>query len=372
MNNGQEELSNIYLELGKLLKSILPEGGIEAYFYADIYKTSSGSRFYWMDENGDDAYFEWGQSPTKYYREIRNQLKTLQKHPLFEKEPWTHCKVTLTFEMKLEIKFAYVAEEDTWSGLYLKGVSELSLEEAMNEHGVPKEEWEKRQNIKAYIAEIQKKNALIEEIDKQRDDFYKSLGKLDEDVIAPMMSSALSGGAKWPIREAWSVIRKEDSIIIASNGLSDSFEEKEQPNNGYGIEVMAETKDTIEDIHTSWLFKLVKDVSNQSAHNRKFKELLKKYKIMTMEIPVPDEELEKFQNENGNIGIMLGINHPEIPTSFNTSGGVVDFITIKLLSPSELKLSIEKGNEGREELNEIFQKNKTYHFSKMMRTKQYL
>jgi len=57
-----------------------------------------------------------------------------------------------------------------------------------------------------------------------RDAFYASLGSMDSDVLTPLINPAFSGGPRWPsLRQAWRVIRKPDSIIIASDGLSDPF-----------------------------------------------------------------------------------------------------------------------------------------------------
>ena len=59
-----------------------------------------------------------------------------------------------------------------------------------------------------------------------RDAFYATLGTVDADVLAPLLNPALMGGPRWPsLRQAWRVIRRADSILIASDGLSDPFED---------------------------------------------------------------------------------------------------------------------------------------------------
>ena len=58
-----------------------------------------------------------------------------------------------------------------------------------------------------------------------RDACYASLGAMDADVLAPLLNPAFMGGPRWPsLRQGWRVIRRADTIIIASNGLSDPFE----------------------------------------------------------------------------------------------------------------------------------------------------
>jgi hypothetical protein len=59
-----------------------------------------------------------------------------------------------------------------------------------------------------------------------RDAFYATLGTADADVLAPLVNPAFMGGPRWPsLRQAWRVIRRADTILIASDGLSDPFED---------------------------------------------------------------------------------------------------------------------------------------------------
>jgi len=144
MNDTQEDINKIYQEIIDLMWSIFPEDGIEAHYNSQIFENSNEKIFYWLDKNGDKAWYEFEKSPSKVLTKIMNQLKLLQQHKLFEKEKWTHCKVTVTDEYKLNIKFTYIAQKNSWPGLYMKGISDLSLEEAQKYY-IPKEEWEKFQ-----------------------------------------------------------------------------------------------------------------------------------------------------------------------------------------------------------------------------------
>ena len=148
MENNIKEPNEIYEILGQLIWSIFPQDGIEATYDFQLYDSSSEYTFYWLNNNGDEAWHEFGQNPNEILKQIREQLKQLQKHKLFEKEPWTHCKVTLSGKGEFNIKFAYIKQEDSWPGLYMKGLNEISYEEARKHCHVPKDEWEKRQKFK--------------------------------------------------------------------------------------------------------------------------------------------------------------------------------------------------------------------------------
>lgn len=142
MNNRKEEIDKIYQEIVDLIWSIFPNDGIEAYFNAQIFEDSNERNFYWLDSNGDKVWNELGKNPSVVLRQISEELKKLQNHKLFEKEKWTHCKVTVCNEGKLNIKFAYIPQENSWPGVYMKGVSELSYEEA-EKHYVDTDEWKR-------------------------------------------------------------------------------------------------------------------------------------------------------------------------------------------------------------------------------------
>ncbi|EOW2078306.1 immunity protein YezG family protein [Vibrio mimicus] len=139
-----QDPQNIYQEIGNLIWSIFPDDAIEAYFECQIFNGSTGYSYYWLNENGDEAWHQFGCNPSEVLQLISKQLESLQMHRIFEQERWTHCKVTLTDEGKFHIKFAYIEEEDSWSGLYMRGISSLTKEEAET-YSVPEDVWKECQ-----------------------------------------------------------------------------------------------------------------------------------------------------------------------------------------------------------------------------------
>lgn len=68
--------------------------------------------------------------------------------PPFDREPFTHMRRELTDKGKMNINFAYIPEWDSWTGLFMRGVSELSEEETRNlalsnTWGIDVEHWKK-------------------------------------------------------------------------------------------------------------------------------------------------------------------------------------------------------------------------------------
>ena len=204
-----------------------------------------------------------------------------------------------------------------------------------------------------------------------RDKLFNSIGTLDNDVFAHLVNPTFTGVAKWPsLREAFSIIRnyKDNSIIIQSTGLSDPFEDKNEANNGFRLEIFAETKDNLGDnIKGSWLFELVYSVSQEAAYNGNLYNFIKKYGVITMELEIAHRSLKYLQSENGTVGVMLGIEHPKRVKKVKFPAEEIFFISIQVLTPDELELCIEKREEGRKYLHKLMQKYQLFHYIELNR-----
>ncbi|MDW6092427.1 DUF600 family protein [Vibrio rhizosphaerae] len=133
----------IYTEIGKALWSIMPDTVSEIYFYGDIFPNSKGcTTEFRLKQDGSISWFRFGENPEDVELFILSRAERLQKNEPYKREPWTHFKATLTEAGKFKMDFAYIPEDDSWPGLFMKRVSELSLEEAEEKY-IPEEEWKK-------------------------------------------------------------------------------------------------------------------------------------------------------------------------------------------------------------------------------------
>jgi len=205
---------------------------------------------------------------------------------------------------------------------------------------------------------------LFEETCKARDDLYSSIGNVEPDVIAHLINPAFMGGPAWPaFRQAFSVIHRENSTVVITNGLSDPFNDVKEKNTGFGLEIYAETKEKIEgSILESSLFKLVYATAQQAAHSGQIAELVRKYEVITMELFADDCGLDAYQNEQGMVGIMIGIEHPDLPKKFNFPGGEIVLATVQILTHEELNYVAKTRAEGRNILHEKMKISGVYHF----------
>ncbi|ASA57875.1 immunity protein YezG family protein [Vibrio gazogenes] len=132
----------IYQHIGKALWSIMPENASSIYCIGMIYPDTYQIGPEWIDSNGLVQCFDFDNYPNEFCDKIYCLTQKLQRLPPFDREPWTHFKATLTEAGKFKMDFAYIPEDDSWSGLFMKRVSELSLEE-VEEKYIPEEEWKK-------------------------------------------------------------------------------------------------------------------------------------------------------------------------------------------------------------------------------------
>jgi hypothetical protein len=210
--------------------------------------------------------------------------------------------------------------------------------------------------------------AMLQSTYEARDKFVSSLGVVDPDVLAPLINPSFMGGPMWPdLRQAWRVIRQGTNTIVISDGLSDPFSDQPEQNVGFGIEVLAETAEPMpEQLQTSWLFDLVYQVSQQCAAHGGVRDIIERLGLISLELPT-SEVLGPLANEEGRVGVLLGLAAPGMASEFALPGGSVRLLTAKLLWPSELEYAISNGKAGRKELARRFAADGTHHRSSMSR-----
>jgi hypothetical protein len=72
--------------------------------------------------------------------------------------------------------------------------------------------------------------------------------------------------------------------------------------------------------------------------------------------------LHQYQNENGMVGIMIGIEHPDLAKAAEFPGGGVLLASVQVLTPAELEYVVEHRAEGRNELHQKFKDSGCFHY----------
>lgn len=158
----------------------------------------------------------------------------------------------------------------------------------------------------------------------KRDRFWEAVGQVETDVLAHLISPSLTGGSEWPTtRQAYRVVRRKNTIIIATDGLSDPFRGVSGGENGFELELFIETPDIdpehagqagdIGSIGKSWAFEIIQNVAGTVAGAGGINEQLDRYTVLSVEMPgvsqshaVQTQVPKRFITDDDCIGILIG------------------------------------------------------------------
>lgn len=135
---------DIFAEAGRILGRLAPQGAKEVVFRAMVYPDFNEGAYAWVTETGeetegdpDDPY------PVEAIDRLLELVEDLQGIPPFSLGGFTHCEMRLDPGGALTSNFRKIPEAQSWTGLYMRGVADLTQEEAA-EYFIPAEEWRAR------------------------------------------------------------------------------------------------------------------------------------------------------------------------------------------------------------------------------------
>lgn len=201
------------------------------------------------------------------------------------------------------------------------------------------------------------------------DRHWSSVGISERDVITYMISPSFMGGADWPsTRQAYRVVRRGDSILLATEGMSDPFDGVEGMGNGFEMELFIETSDIpehargalgdVDPLKNSWAFELLEHIGKMVANAGGITERLYKYGVLSIEIPgfslshqMSDQLPKHFVTEDDCTGVLLGAPDPDFPTRLDDMPlSPVRLVPMVLITASELEYVRTGGQAEREDL----------------------
>jgi hypothetical protein len=185
------------------------------------------------------------------------------------------------------------------------------------------------------------------------DRHWAGVGRPDPDLISYAVNPQFSGAPDWPnTRQAFRVIRRQDALILASDGLSDPFVGTGiTDRSGLSLEVFAEfpgfqdlsQRDLVED----WRFGLVEMVARNLADWGGLQPQLDRLGVMSAEFPAFDGFPEPWVTEGGSFGVLFGLPVPGWGTRLDLPFGPVRLVPVTLLHPQELATVASGGATGR-------------------------
>lgn len=201
------------------------------------------------------------------------------------------------------------------------------------------------------------------------DRHWGSVGTVERDVLSYIISPSFSGGPYWPsTRQAYRVVRRGDTVIIATEGLSDPFDDPEGMGNGFEMELFIETADIpehvrgslgeVDPLKRSWAFELVEHVAKTVVDAGGITHQLEQYGALSLEIPgfslshhMSDQVPTLFVTEDDSTGVLLGAPEPDFSTRLDDMPlSPVSLVPVVLITASELEYVRAGGRVAREDL----------------------
>lgn len=198
--------------------------------------------------------------------------------------------------------------------------------------------------------------------------FFRTLGKPDEQIWSPTVVPTTPAGPRWPRRPAWRRIRAGGQTIISSSGLTDPFEDGDEPNVGFAVEVAVATQDEIpEQLHPSWLLDLAVAVSNQAAVDGRFYLRAGKFGAFLFGAPHAPAMYGDWLDRTGTLGFLVGVPIPDVSATMKLPMANAMFLMAKLLTPAEYEFIAQRGPQGARAVVERFSEDQTCHLSSLHR-----
>jgi hypothetical protein len=213
--------------------------------------------------------------------------------------------------------------------------------------------------------------ALLEAGAACLDRHWQAVGHCEQDVLGFAISPSFMGGPHWPsTRQAYRIVRRNNGIILATEGLSDPFDgvEGDDLGNGFEMELFVETPDIPDhaqgapgDVYPfadSWTFELLRCVAGTVADAGGYRSRLERYGVLSLELPgvsqsrAMSEQLPAhFVSADDCVGVLIGGPAADFPSRLEDMPlSPVALVPVVLITASELEYLRNGGAQAREDL----------------------
>lgn len=185
-------------------------------------------------------------------------------------------------------------------------------------------------------------------------------------MLGHLISPSFMGGPSWPTtRQAYRVVRRGNSVILATDGMADPFDEPEMDGNGFGMEMFLETTDILPDhagrpgsiggIQKSWAFELLSHFAAQVAKAGGVADTLDSLGALSSESrgvsksPALSSQVPgHFFTDDDSVGVLIGGPLPDFPARIDDMPlSPVRIVPVVLLTAAELEAIRAGGKEVR-------------------------
>ncbi len=191
-----------------------------------------------------------------------------------------------------------------------------------------------------------------------RNAYWNGIGTLDDQVVAHLVSPEFMGAPPWPTtRQSYVITRTDDTVILATDGMTDPFRDDSGPANGFGAEVYLESPALVganfNTIAGSWELGALQNFAANVADLGGITGHLEQYGVVSMELPAPEGIPEHLVTPQGTVGILIGMDAPDRSAEVALAPGEeIRMIPITLITPAETAYIVSGGGAARGELVE--------------------
>ena len=185
---------------------------------------------------------------------------------------------------------------------------------------------------------------------------WSTLGTVDDDVIAYLVSPEFSGAPPWlTTRQAYRVVRTPRSLILASDGLSDLFVDTSMSEPGFECEVYLESSDLagagFNALAGSWQFRLLQSFAQNVAYFGGINSAIDRYGVVSMELPAPEATPARWVTDRDSVGALINIEVDDRPSRCELEEGVeIRIVALTLILPDETDYIVAGGADARRDL----------------------
>jgi hypothetical protein len=193
----------------------------------------------------------------------------------------------------------------------------------------------------------------VEAAGEARRAMWSTVGTVDDFVVSHLINPAFMGGPRWPaLRQAFLTVTLPDGLtLIASDGLSDPWDDETEPNVGLGVEVywIAPLADVpVADLARHWQFSALYQLAQNIVFNGSPVDALGKYGAISMTISPTEAAPEDWyaSPQDVEMGSVFGMTLAGVPREVQLPGGPVQLAGSAPLRPDELDAVL--GPDGQE------------------------
>lgn len=193
--------------------------------------------------------------------------------------------------------------------------------------------------------------ALTESI-RARWTFWKEQGDLAPDLISPQVNPIYKNVPAWPSdRLAFLTLERPESTVLATDGLSDPFDDLNKGNQGFGVEYFIDIAERpLSDSSRNIAVEILMTVAYNTVARGGVEDLLDDFGLVSLEIPESDLPGTHLTSD-GNACVLMGGPKADFETLYvDGPMGNIELISLTLLTGRETEFIRQKGANARADI----------------------